>query len=125
MTREEFNALPKEEQDQVIDSLLQIQDSIVPTPVIKCKCKPTYNFQSIEFEWDLTDDNFPNMLELYYRLVEGLKDVAPEQPDNKKPKGPVATDKQKSLLKKLGVKFDNDITAKEATKLIDQYFEEK
>lgn len=126
MTREQFDALTKEEQEEALESLLQMHELVTSTPFIKCKCKPTYNFQSVEFEWELTDANLPNMLELYNRIVEGLKDIAPEQPDNKKQsKGPVATSKQKALLKKLGVKFDDDLTAKEATKLIDQYFEEK
>ena len=99
------------------------------TPVfsLHVKCKPTYNFQTIEFEWDLTEDNYSEMLEWYDKLVQGLRDVAPEQPDNKKaaPKVPLATSKQKALMKKLGLDFDDNTTAKEATKLIDEYFEEK
>ena len=104
-----------------------VQEQQEPVFSLHVKCKPTYNFQTIEFEWDLTEDNYSEMLEWYDRLVQGLRDVAPEQPDNKKaaPKVPLATSKQKALLKKLGIEYDDDLTAKEATKLIDQYFEDK
>lgn len=126
MTREQFESLDKEQQEEVLNTLLA-ETEAEPVFSLHVKCKPTYNFQSIEFEWDLTDDNFPEMLEWYHRIVSGLQDIAPEQPDNKKPasKGPKATASQIALLKKLGVQYDKDITAKEASKLIDKYFEAK
>lgn len=115
--------MAKEQQEQIVE------EEVIEEPrVTHIKCKPTYAFQSIEFEWDLTDDNFEEMILLYSRLVDALKDIAPEQPDNnKKPakKGPPATPPQLALLDKLKVKYDKDITAKEASELIDKYFEDK
>ena len=72
------------------------------------KCKPVYNFQSVEFE---TEVNSPQdekaMFELYRRILEGLKEVSIEQPPLAKPV-PVkqeikASPKQVNLLIKLGV----------------------
>lgn len=115
--------MTKEKQEQIVE------EEVIEEPrITHIKCKPTYAFQSIEFEWDLTDENFEEMILLYSRLVEALKDIAPEQPDsNKKPakKGPAATPSQLALLDKLKVKHAKDITAKEASVLIDKYFEER
>ena len=115
--------MAKEKQQEQI-----VEEAVIEEPrVTHIKCKPTYAFQSIEFEWDVTDDNFEEMILLYSRLVDALKDISPEQTDNKKPvkKGPPATPSQLALLDKLKVKYDKDITAKEASELIDKYFEDK
>ena len=51
---------------------------------MKFKCKPTYNFQSIEFEFELEDtSDVSGMFVLYNVILEGLKAIAPEQPTNK------------------------------------------
>ena len=100
-----------------------------------CKCKPTYNFQSIEFEWDLTEDNFPEMMEMYDRIVNGLMDIAPEQPDTKKPaakkkekkqpKQALATENQKKLMDKLGIQYDDTSTYDYAYNTIQFYIKSK
>ena len=96
--------------------------------LVTFKCKPTYAFQSIEFEYtcDVNDDNeITNMSQLYVRVLAELMMLAPEQPDAKKPvkkpvkKGPPATARQKAYLKKLGVeKIGPEVTADEASRLI-------
>ena len=85
------------------------------------KCKPVYNFQSVEFEFEINGVNdLPEMFALYKLIVSGLKDIAPEQPAQPKavtiPKEPMATEKQKNLLIKLGLdeKEVNKMTTKQA-----------
>ena len=120
MTREDYDKLTPEAQEELLASLLQLHEIWTAPKVTKCKCKPTYNFQSIEFEWDLTEDNYTEMIALYDRIAQDLKEIAPSQPDESK--GPKATDKQKALLDRLKVKYDKNITAAEASKLIDKQF---
>ena len=70
------------------------------------KCKPVYNFQSIEFEVEIDPNNFDQevntMFDMYDKVLEGLKAVAPEQPSGKtapiKPQEPMATDSQVKWL---------------------------
>lgn len=89
---------------------------------IKIKCKPTYNFQSMEFEWELTDENREEMFNLYTDLLEFLEGIAPEQEVKPAKKVKLATDKQLDLLDQLGVDYDDDVTQEEASNLIDKYF---
>ena len=84
------------------------------------KCKPTYQFQSIEFDYPVqTPNDLDAMFELYNRVLKGLMDIAPIQ-ENKPVKAlePLATDKQKSIMDRFGIKYNNNTTAKEAQKLI-------
>ena len=97
------------------------------------KCKPVYNFQSVEFDFELDydkdkyDDSIEEMFDLYEDIVEHLKEVAPEQPKvqsvapkstkknyNEEP----ATLGQKNYLRANGIPFGDDITKDEAFKLI-------
>ena len=72
------------------------------------KCKPVYNFQSVEFEMEVNspvEEKF--MFEFYRRILEGLKEISIEQPPLAKAV-PVkqeikASPKQVNLLVKLGV----------------------
>lgn len=96
------------------------------------KCKPVYNYQSIEFEYEIKNgDDFANMFELYKQLVDGLMMVAPEQPDARKPirvKEPVkkpeppkeepATEAQIRIMKDFNVKYPKNCTKKQARDLI-------
>lgn len=74
------------------------------------KCKPSYNFQSIEYEYEIdleTGEGFKDCMDLYSTIIDALKKVAPEQPINKtakkeKPFIP-ATDGQINYLLSLGV----------------------
>lgn len=84
------------------------------------KCKPTYQFQSIEFDYPVqTPDDLPKMFDVYNRVLKGLMEIAPIQ-ENKPAKAsePLATEKQKSIMDRFGIKYNNNTTAKEAQKLI-------
>lgn len=91
--------------------------------------KPSYAFQCAEADLFVTEDNEEEVAEEISRVIRIMMATAPEQPDSKvkvektKSKGPKATPSQLALLKKLKVEYDKDITAKEASKLIDKYFE--
>lgn len=72
------------------------------------KCKPVYNFQSVEFEIEVNSPKDEKaMFELYRRILEGLKEISIEQPPLAKAvpvkQEPKASPKQVSLLIKLGV----------------------
>lgn len=92
------------------------------------KCKPVYNFQSIEFEMDIdiTDASDLNaVFNLYFNILEGLKKIAPEQPalakpvaPKKEPKKELLTLGQKNFLTSLGIPFDDTTTKEEANELI-------
>lgn len=91
--------------------------------VITFKCKPTYAYQSIEFEYKCRVDcpeDFAKMEALYNTALDLMMRTAPEQPDSKKPvkKGPPATKRQLAYLDKLGIHYNKDITASDASKLI-------
>lgn len=88
---------------------------------VYCKCKPTYNFQSIEFEWYLTDSNKEEMKDLYLELLSFLMDNAPEQATAKEePKKKVnpATEKQKAIMDRFGILYPKDCSVEFAQKLI-------
>lgn len=91
------------------------------------KCKPTYQFQSIEFDYYVDDNCAPvaeqdikDMFELYAKVLKGLMEIAPiqDQKQASRPAEPLATEKQKSIMDRFGIKYNNNITAKEAQKLI-------
>ena len=42
------------------------------------KCKPTYNFQSVEFEFEGGIDDIPEMFEVYQAVLNELMRIAPE-----------------------------------------------
>lgn len=97
----------------------------------KLHFKPTYDFQTVEFDFDMENKgDLDGAFELYAELIKRLKEVAPEQPSNKpkpknvvknvvkKPFKPLATQKQKDILDKYGIEYTDDITCEEASKLI-------
>lgn len=71
------------------------------------KFKPVYNFQSVEFEMEIkTPEDLKKAFEWYKKILEGLQEVAVDQPAQVKqatPKEPMATDKQVATLIKLGI----------------------
>lgn len=90
------------------------------------KCKPTYQFQSIEFDYPVnTQDDLPDMFSLYEKVLKGLMEIAPIQDQKQAPRPvePLATDRQKEIMKRFGIKFSAQTTAKEAQKLIQQSIE--
>lgn len=90
----------------------------IPEKQYVFKCKPCYNFQSVEFEFLGSEYDLAEMMELYGTIVNMLKDIAPEQVGAKMPVKEPASDKQVNLLKKLGVQFSKNISKEEARKLI-------
>ena len=118
MTREEFEMLTEEQKEQ---ALAYLEDK--PAQVVMCKCKPTYNFQSIEFEWPLTKENYSDMYQLYCDMLQFMIENAPEQiakngkAEPAEPEEP-ATEKQLALLDRLGVKYSKNISLKKARILI-------
>ena len=89
-------------------------------PKITFKCKPTYQFQSIEFEVAASIDEIPNVIDLYKKVVDELIKIAPEQDKKAKtlPTEPLATENQKKTMDKFGIGYGPDITKKQAQALI-------
>ena len=84
-----------------------------PPKLIKFKCKPTYNFQSVEFEIELTDNNLEPMFSLYRRIVEGLIKVSPDQPKNGTTAQP-ASSKQIEIMDKFHIPYQPGISYEQA-----------
>lgn len=92
------------------------------------KCKPVYNFQSIEFEMTIDAENAEElklMFEVYKAMLQGLQSIAPEQPALakavSKPSEPMATPKQVNCLVNLGMAKEDALrlTQKQASQSID------
>ena len=106
-----------------------------PKPLV-LKCKPVYNYQSIEFEYEVRNgDDIADMFELYGQLLDGLMEKAPEQPaparatpvkapkvkDLKpipEPKEPLATEAQLRILNDFHIPHSRNVTKAQAQKLI-------
>lgn len=91
-------------------------------PKITFKCKPTYQFQSIEFEVAASIDEIPKVKELYKTVLDQLIEIAPEQ-DKKSaakptPAEPLATPGQKATMDKFGIQYGPETTKKQAQALI-------
>lgn len=127
MTREEMinqdkiNNVKKSTAEEFSEEALESLKA-EPKFIARLKCKPTYNFQSIEFDWDLTTENRVEMFELYGQLLDYLMDVAPDQPEQKKGKKvkqeELATEAQLNTLKRFHIPYRELITKKEASKLL-------
>lgn len=97
---------------------------------ILIKCKPVYNFQSVEFELPVDLDNLETLDELFDifdKILTGLQAIAPEQqkvqavaPKSAKPKEPMSTENQQNYLLGLGVPLEDSkrMTKKEASNMI-------
>lgn len=99
---------------------------------IMIKCKPCYNFQSLEFDYiaDLDNENSLNeMFDFFDKLLTGLQAIAPEQQKvqqvayksaTQKPKEPMSTENQQNYLLGLGVPIEDSkrMTKKEASNMI-------
>lgn len=91
----------------------------------KIHCKPTYNFQSIEFDYDITSYNdIKKAMALYKLFVDELMAVAPEQPAKQvekvavKPKAEMPTEKMYTIMDRFGIPYTSKTTKVEAQKLI-------
>ena len=125
MTLEEFEMLTEEQKRQALAYQETYQEyKELEAHSMIFKCKPTYNFQSIEFEWEAgSDEDLEPMFKLYDTIVKKLQEIAPEQPANtvkKEPKKKVvpATEKQLSIMDKFGIKYPEDCSLELAQKLI-------
>lgn len=97
-----------------------------PEPrLIKFKCKPTYNFQSIEFEIEVSEDYLEPMFTLYRKVVEGLIKVTPDQPKNGVVANP-ASPKQIEIMDKFRIPYQPGITYDQAdAKIKESYAKSK
>lgn len=85
-----------------------------PEPkLIKFKCKPTFNFQSIEFEFECSENYLEPMFNLYRRVVEGLIAVSPDQPKNGVVAKP-ASEKQIEIMDKFKISYQPGISYEQA-----------
>ena len=101
-------------------------EDVNPNSTIVVSGKPVYNFQSAEFQIEISPNN-PDHLALFESIYNSLLQILircnVDQPTNSnKPKEPLATDKQKDLMDKCNIKYSANTTVKEAQKLIDKYF---
>ena len=90
-------------------------------------CKPVYNYQSVEFDWDIhqdtTEEDWATIEFIYSKALEMLVRVSQNAPqvEAKKPTAPVeelASEKQKEILRNFHIDFKPDITKKQAHALI-------
>ena len=95
--------------------------------VHRIHCKPVYNYQSVEFDWEIhsntPDSDFVAMRAFYERMLEMLVAVSGNAPqkDVSKPVPPVeepASERQKQILRDFHIDFKPDITKKQAHALI-------
>ena len=99
------------------------------------KCKPVYNFQSVEFEFEIPDDIkdikvidkfYDSMFKMYEECLHRLKEIAIEQPALAKPipvkQEPKATPNQIKWLVSLGIEQNEAerMTKAEAGKKINE-----
>lgn len=88
------------------------------------KCKPTWQFQSVEFDWEIVDGvdfeaQVITMFKTYDRVLKGLQKIAPVQDaKNQQPAEPLATQAQKDIMDKFHIKYTEKTTKKEAQALI-------
>lgn len=97
---------------------------------MRLKAKPSYNFQSVEFEVEIQcQKDYDNFLIWYRRIYKDLREIAPEegakQPKKAKAKEPLATEGQIQIMEKYGIEVPDGCTKKQASKLITESIERK
>lgn len=88
------------------------------------KCKPTYNFQSVEFEYQGDLETLEDMFTIYKAVLNELMILAPEQPTKLIQPIEMATAKQKEIMDRFGIKYKSTVTKAEAQELIKKNLEE-
>ena len=91
---------------------------------ITFKCKPCYNFQSVEFEYTIdTPEEIDTMMNIYNMILQNLISIAPNQ-EAKEPevKEEPASEKQLELMKKLKITAPENCTKEQARVLIAEVF---
>ena len=87
------------------------------------KLKPVWQFQSVEFEVKGTKKDIPAIMDLYSTVLAKLMEIAPEQNKQVQPAVKMPSDAQKELMRKFGIPFTAQTTAKEAQELIKESVE--
>lgn len=117
MSNKKEELLPWEQEEQINED--------VPTRIYKFKCKVVYNFQSIEFDYEGTPADIPDMMSVYKQCLDELMLVSVDQPKAVavKPKDEQASDKQRDILDKLQIEYDpKNISRKKASYLITNFY---
>lgn len=133
MTLEEFEMLTKEQKEQALayqETYKEYKDLEAQSMIFKCK--PTYNFQSVEFEWEAgCDEDLEPMFKLYDTIIKKLQEIAPEQ-DTKpvrfkttKPKQKMASQAQLDYMDVLGIKHPSNCTLATAQRLLSEHLDNK
>ena len=92
---------------------------------MKMTCKPVWQFQSVEFEYEVkTADDLPAMFDLFNKVLKGLMDFAPDQQKQVVNREPPATEKQREIMRINGIPFTNLTTRSEVQRLIQKSLEE-
>ena len=102
-------------------------DEEEPVRVLRVHCKPVYNYQSVEFDWDIhvetAAEDWKTIENIYSKALEMLVRVSQNAPqvEAKKPAAPVeelASEKQKEILRNFHIEFKEPLTKKQAHALI-------
>lgn len=112
----------------LIDALPEEKMCVEHERILRVHCKPVYNYQSVEFDWDIRLDSCEaddrgEMEWLYAKMLEMLVRVSQNAPqaEAKKPAAPVeelASEKQKEILRNFHIDFKEPLTKKQAHALI-------
>ena len=85
------------------------------------KCKPVWQFQSVEFDYTVNNPkDLADMFELYEKVLKWLMDFAPDQQKATVNREPPATDKQREIMRINGIPFTALTTKSEAQRLIEK-----
>jgi hypothetical protein len=102
-------------------------DEILLKEVYSFKCKPVYNFQSIEFEFVGGKDDIPQMIDLYQEVLKNLMAISPEQPNTKAPIQRAniikPSPRQYEIMDSFGIPYNDMTTREQASKLITESME--
>lgn len=113
-----FDDIPEEDEEEM-PTFGEVEDS----ELILCHCKPVFNFQSVEFDMEINPNDpeqIDKMFGLYACMVKKLQEVAVDQPKAVyiPPKEPMATPKQKEIMDRYHIPYNEKTTMKQAQKLI-------
>jgi hypothetical protein len=115
-------------ENKIMQEEIRQEEEIQEPKIIKCKCKPCFNFQSVEFEYEVsTKEDIEDMMAIYKLFLDGLQNIAPVQtvvkPEAPEKKMELATEKQVELAKKIGLKLPKVCSKEDAQRLIKEHLE--
>ena len=132
MMREQYFIGDEEVSKNIYDQFQQLKEIKVneetgeveeKEPLI-LKCKPCHNFQTIEFEWEVFEEqDVIDMFAFYSSILQGLMKMCPVESKNvekkqTEPKEEPASQKQIEVMDKFHIKYPKDVTKKQAQELI-------